>query len=299
MLAALKVMLLSTTALFGRLANGVYFCPLATQSQWISSASTTTRCFRQISPMRSRSACDQQLPVGFCGLQRMKEFVSDADLLLERLEVHREGAVGVLLEQHFFLVGPARGEVAVEAVVGRRLQQHLRALRREGLEGGDEAGVHAHRDDGLRRVETSRRSGAVPRGDVLEERGRHVEVAPVLVLEAVLERLVIDGAARKSMSAMPMPTCTASLPNTRSAGRTSPSSCRTGCTACRSRTWSRSPTGWRRDDRRGAAAHRTEQRRHARVLKKRPAPQPVVLRHVYLSASGILTRPTWPDGRDA
>ena len=76
MLAALKVMLLSTTALLGRLANGVYFWPLATKSQWISSASTTTRCFRQISPMRSRSAWLQQLPVGFCGLQRMKLLVS-------------------------------------------------------------------------------------------------------------------------------------------------------------------------------------------------------------------------------
>src|SRR5215207_9155817 len=76
LLAALKVMLLSTTALFERLANGVYFCPLLTQSQWISSDSSTTRCFRQISPMRSRSSGDQQLPVGFCGLQRMKLCVS-------------------------------------------------------------------------------------------------------------------------------------------------------------------------------------------------------------------------------
>src|SRR5690349_14060137 len=76
LLAALNVMLLSTTALFGRLMKGVYFCPLLTQSQWISSASTSTRCFRQISPMRSRSSADQQLPVGFCGLQRMNVWVS-------------------------------------------------------------------------------------------------------------------------------------------------------------------------------------------------------------------------------
>ena len=76
MLAALNVRLLLTMALFGRLANGVYFWPLLTQSQWISSASTTTRCLRQISPMRVRSSADQQLPVGFCGLHRMKECVS-------------------------------------------------------------------------------------------------------------------------------------------------------------------------------------------------------------------------------
>ncbi len=53
-----------------------YFWPLLTKSQWISSASTTTRCFRQISPIRSMSSALQQLPVGFCGLQRMNELVS-------------------------------------------------------------------------------------------------------------------------------------------------------------------------------------------------------------------------------
>src|SRR5207244_12988598 len=76
LLAALKVMLLLTTALFGRLANGVYLFPFVTKSQWISSASTTTRRRRQISPRRVRSSGDQQLPVGFCGLHRMNVFVS-------------------------------------------------------------------------------------------------------------------------------------------------------------------------------------------------------------------------------
>src|SRR5262249_35199730 len=51
LLAALYVTLLFTTALFGSVANGVYFAPLVTKSQWISSASTSTRFFRQISPM--------------------------------------------------------------------------------------------------------------------------------------------------------------------------------------------------------------------------------------------------------
>ena len=76
MLAALKVRLLLTIALFGSAANGVYFWPLVTQSQWISSASTMTRWRRQISPMRVSSSGVQQLPVGFCGLQRMKVLVS-------------------------------------------------------------------------------------------------------------------------------------------------------------------------------------------------------------------------------
>src|SRR3954470_3261709 len=76
LLAALKVMLLLTISLFGRLANGVYFAPRDTKSQWISSASTTTRRRRQISPRRVMSSADQQFPVGFCGLQRMNVLVS-------------------------------------------------------------------------------------------------------------------------------------------------------------------------------------------------------------------------------
>src|SRR5260370_42711798 len=75
-LAALKVMLLFTMALFGRLANGVYLTPFIAKSQWISSARTTTRRRRQISPSRVRSSGDHMLPVGFCGLHRMNELVS-------------------------------------------------------------------------------------------------------------------------------------------------------------------------------------------------------------------------------
>ena len=71
LLTALNVMQLSTISVLGRLAKGVYFWPFVTKSQWISSESTTTRCLRQISPIRVKSSADQQLPVGFCGLQRM------------------------------------------------------------------------------------------------------------------------------------------------------------------------------------------------------------------------------------
>src|SRR5262249_43564105 len=76
LLAALNVMLLLTTALFGRLANGTYLLPLFWKSQWISSATPTTRLRRQISPSRIRSSCDHMFPVGFCGLHRMKALVS-------------------------------------------------------------------------------------------------------------------------------------------------------------------------------------------------------------------------------
>ncbi len=72
LLAALKVRLLSTISRFGRLAKGTYAASRFTKSQWISSDSTTTRCSRQISPIRVRSSADQALPVGFCGLHRMK-----------------------------------------------------------------------------------------------------------------------------------------------------------------------------------------------------------------------------------
>src|SRR5207302_754098 len=75
LLAALNVRLLLTIALFGRLANGVYFCPLVTQSQWISSASTITPWRRQISPIFVNSSGVQTFPVGFCGLHRMNVFV--------------------------------------------------------------------------------------------------------------------------------------------------------------------------------------------------------------------------------
>src|SRR5258707_13586538 len=75
LLAALNVRLLLTIALFGSVANGVYFWPLVTQSQWISSASTITPCLRQISPILVSSSGVHALPVGFCGLQRMNGLV--------------------------------------------------------------------------------------------------------------------------------------------------------------------------------------------------------------------------------
>ena len=50
LLAALKVMELSTIFLSSRVEKGVYFWPLPTKSQWISSDSTLMLCLRQISP---------------------------------------------------------------------------------------------------------------------------------------------------------------------------------------------------------------------------------------------------------
>src|SRR5262245_45925551 len=76
LLADLNVKLLRTIASFSRLAKGVYFCPFVTKSQWISSASTSTRFFRQISPSVIKSCFVQTLPVGFCGLHRISVLVS-------------------------------------------------------------------------------------------------------------------------------------------------------------------------------------------------------------------------------
>ena len=50
LLPDLKVMELSTIFLSSRVLKGVYFWPLLTKSQWISSDSTLTLCLRQISP---------------------------------------------------------------------------------------------------------------------------------------------------------------------------------------------------------------------------------------------------------
>ena len=76
LLIALNETLLFTTSLSGRLANGTYSFPFVTKSQWISSERTTIRRSRQRRPSLSMSSSDQQLPVGFCGLQRINAFVS-------------------------------------------------------------------------------------------------------------------------------------------------------------------------------------------------------------------------------
>ena len=70
LLAALKVRLLSTISLSGKLAKGVYRWPFMTKSQCISSANTMVRCFKQISPIRNNSSSVQTFPVGFWGLHR-------------------------------------------------------------------------------------------------------------------------------------------------------------------------------------------------------------------------------------
>src|SRR5882724_446231 len=62
LLAPLKVMLLLPIALFGSVANGVYFWPLVTQWRWISAASTITPWRRQISPIFVSSSGVRTLP---------------------------------------------------------------------------------------------------------------------------------------------------------------------------------------------------------------------------------------------
>ena len=130
LLAALNVMLLLTIALFGRLANGVYLFPLVTKSQWISSASTTTRLL-QADLAEAHQIFRRPAVAG-----RVLRVAEDervgvvADAALEILEVDRVTAVHQL-HRAIFGLGPGGGEVAVEAVVGRRDQQDLGARRRE------------------------------------------------------------------------------------------------------------------------------------------------------------------------
>src|SRR5579863_10370473 len=76
LLPDLKVMLLLTMSLFSSVLIGVYFCPLVTKSQWISSDRMMILCLRQSSPIRLSSAFVQALPVGLLGLQRIMVLVS-------------------------------------------------------------------------------------------------------------------------------------------------------------------------------------------------------------------------------
>ena len=108
----------------------------------------------------------------------------DADAALELLEVHRELAVDEL-QRHVLGLGLREREVGVETVIGRRLQQHLAALRRKRLQGRDQRRMHAggqHHGGG---VDVHAVALLVPGGDGLGDHRRrfaHVEVAPVLVL---------------------------------------------------------------------------------------------------------------------
>ena len=80
-------------------------------------------------------------------------------------------------------------QVAVEAVVGRRRQQHLAAGRRERAQRGDQAGVDAGGDVQQRRIDGDAVALLVPGDDAFGERLGHDHVAPDVVLHPFLERL--------------------------------------------------------------------------------------------------------------
>ena len=109
-----------------------------------------------------------------------------ADAALEVVEVHLELAVDEL-QRAFLGPGLRRGEVAVETVVGRRLQQDLRALGVEGVEHGDDRGVHTVGNHHRLGIDRHAVAALVPRHDRVGHLRRplvHVEIAPVLVLDA-------------------------------------------------------------------------------------------------------------------
>src|SRR5665213_1912572 len=64
LLPDLKVLELLTMSLLSKVLMGMYFWPLVTKSQWISSDRMTTLCLRHNSPIRFNSSLDQTLPVG-------------------------------------------------------------------------------------------------------------------------------------------------------------------------------------------------------------------------------------------
>ena len=146
------------------LANGVYLLPLVTQSQWISSARTTTR-------RRSADFTEpQQIFLRPAVAGRVLRVAEDervgvvADAPLEILEVHRVLAVDELQRVRFF-DRAAGGQVAVEAVVGRRLQEDLAARGRERLERGNQAGMHAGRDHQRFGIDVDAVAALVPADD--------------------------------------------------------------------------------------------------------------------------------------
>ena len=70
-------------------------------------------------------------------------------------------------------------QVAVEAVVGRRRQQHLAAGRRERAQRGDQAGMHAGGDVQQRRIDVDAVAPLVPGDDALRETtSGMIDVAP-------------------------------------------------------------------------------------------------------------------------
>ena len=136
----------------------------------------------------------RRAPAVACRVLRIAEDVRvgvGADAPLEVLEVQRVSAVDDL---HLVLFGDgaAGSKVAVKAVVGRCVQQHLGAARAKCLERGDEGRMHAGRKRNRSGIDVQVVALLVPRHHQLRHflgRGAHVEVAPVFVLEPFLESL--------------------------------------------------------------------------------------------------------------
>ena len=175
-------MLLLTTALFGSVAERRVLLALVDEVavDLVGQDDDAPCGGRSRRGAADRSAL-QQLPVGFCGLQRRKTLVSLVDAALEVLEVDLVAAVD---EPHRALFGGDAGvrEIAVEAVVDRRRHQHLAAAGTEGLERRDQRRMHAGRQDQVGGIDRDVVAPLVPVDDALlvgrGGRAVHVHVAP-------------------------------------------------------------------------------------------------------------------------
>ncbi len=188
MLAALNVMLLLTIALFGSVANGVYFLaarhPVAVDFVGQHDDAPAQADLADAGQLRRRPA----IPGRVLRVAEDERVGVMADLALEIVEVDGEAAVHHL--HPALLRERARvAQVAIEPVVGRRRQQHLAADRRERAQRGDQSGVHAGGDVQQRRVDGDAVTLLVPGDDAFGKRLGDDHVAPDVVLHPFLERL--------------------------------------------------------------------------------------------------------------
>ena len=93
LLAALNVRLFMTMSLFASVAYGVYVLPLVTKSQWISSASTTTRRLVQISPSLVEILARPAVAGRVLRIAENQRVGVVADASFQIVEIHRVAAV--------------------------------------------------------------------------------------------------------------------------------------------------------------------------------------------------------------
>ena len=116
------------------------------------------------------------------------------DAPFEIFEIDGISPVGVF-HQTLFRLQVAVSEVPVKPVVSGSRQEDFASRRREGLQCGNDAWVDARGDPEQIRIDLDTVASFVPTDDAIGKRPRHVQVAPVLVLDALLQGLGDDRGA--------------------------------------------------------------------------------------------------------